>query len=39
MTYMPNSIFSRQTTLNKDKFLESGFKNANMATLLHTYTS
>jgi len=33
MTYMPNTIFSCQTTLKKDKFLELGLKNANLATL------
>jgi len=34
MTYMSNTIFSCQTTLNKDKFLEFGLENANLATLL-----
>jgi len=33
MTYMPNIIFSCQTTLKKAKFLEFGLKNANLATL------
>jgi len=31
MTYMPNIIFSCQTTLKKAKFLEFGLKNANVA--------
>ena len=31
MTYMPNTIFSCQTTLKKAKFLEFGLKNANLA--------
>ena len=34
ITYMPNTIFSCQTTLKKAKFLEFGLKNANLATLL-----
>jgi len=34
MTYMPNIIFSCQTTSKKAKFLEFGLKNANLATLL-----
>jgi len=34
MTYMPNTIFSCQTTSKKAKFLEFGPKNANLATLL-----
>jgi len=29
---MPNTIFSCQTTLKKAKFLEFGFKNANLAS-------
>jgi len=34
MTYMPNTIFSCQTTLKKAKFLEFGLKNANLAILV-----
>jgi len=34
MTYMPNTIFSCQTTFKNTKFLEFGLKNANLATLL-----
>jgi len=30
---MPNSIFSRQTTLKKVNFLDICIKNANLATL------
>jgi len=33
---MPSSIFSCQTALNKDKFLEFGIKNANRAILVLT---
>jgi len=33
MTYMPNTIFSCQTTFEKAKFLEFGLKNVNLATL------
>jgi len=33
MTYIPNTIFSCQTTLKKAKFLEFGLKNSNLATL------
>jgi len=36
MMYMPNSIFSCQTTLKKAKFLEFGLQNVNTATLLST---
>jgi len=31
ITYIPNNIFSCQTTLKKAKFLKLGFKNANLA--------
>jgi len=34
MTYMPNTIFSCQTTLKKAKLLEFGLKNANLETLV-----
>jgi len=34
MTYIPNTIFSCQTTLKKAKFLQFGLKNANLATLV-----
>jgi len=34
MTYMPNTIFSCQTTLKKATFLELGLKNTNLATLV-----
>jgi len=33
MAYMPNAIFSCQTTFKKTKYLEFGLKNANLATL------
>ena len=33
MTYMPNNIFSYQTTLNKSKFLKLCIKIANLASL------
>jgi len=36
MTYMPNTIFSCQTTFKKAKFLEFGLKNANLATLVQS---
>ena len=36
MTYMPNTIFSCQTTSKKAKFLEFGVKSANLATLFTT---
>jgi len=36
MTYMPNTIFSCQTTFKKAKFLEFSLKNANLAALTWT---
>jgi len=39
MTYMPNTIFSCQTTFKNTKFQEFGLKNANLATLCMTQQS
>jgi len=39
LTYMPNGFFSCQTTLNQAKFLELGFKNANLVTLVSSSES